>query len=70
MKSRAILSLGLALAVFISACAPTGTPTPQAGSPLQSIGQGEGSSSKFDGAKSLLAATTGSCSDPNGSEAA
>jgi putative spermidine/putrescine transport system substrate-binding protein len=42
MKSRAILSLGLALAVFISACAPTGTPTPQAGSPLQSIGQGEG----------------------------
>jgi len=42
MKSRAILSLGLALAVFISACAPTGTPTPQAGGPLQSIGQGEG----------------------------
>ncbi len=42
MKSRAILSLGLALAVFISACAPAGTPTPQAGGPLQSIGQGEG----------------------------
>jgi putative spermidine/putrescine transport system substrate-binding protein len=42
MKSKAILSAGLALAVFISACAPTGTPTPQAGGPLQSIGQGEG----------------------------
>lgn len=42
MKSRAILSAGLALAVFASACAPTGTPTPQAGGPLQSIGQGEG----------------------------
>lgn len=42
MKSKAILSAGLALAVLISACAPTGTPAPQAGGPLQSIGQGEG----------------------------
>ncbi|MDW8328168.1 MAG: ABC transporter substrate-binding protein [Anaerolineales bacterium] len=42
MKSKAILSAGLVLVVLLSACAPTGTPTPQAGGPLQSIGPGEG----------------------------